>query len=163
MLRRVIILCIAGMLALVLTGCDINSSSSVPYAPVQISINTKDAFFVHFIPENIGNYMIVNRDGYWLNGKNHLPRTLDVYYGYSGVVIVVDCYNHYTAYDLCCPHCHQQHTAVVVVDGSSAYCPYCDEEYNLAFGLGTPIHNISKEALRRYNTFYSGDRLTVRN
>lgn len=147
---------------LLLSSCEVRYTSSVPASPVQVDINTKEAFFVHFIPENIGAWLIVNEEGYLLNGKNKLGGRVENYYGYAGLVIVVNCYNKYSAYDLCCPHCLKRNAPITVKDGSSATCPTCGETYSLSFGLGDPAKGISKEPLRRYNTVYSGDHLSVR-
>lgn len=149
--------------ALALTACNsVPIDSPVPFAPVQIVINTKQAFFVHFIPQNINSYLVVNKDGYLLNGKDFLPRTFTDYYGYAGVVIFVNGNQDYSAFDLCCPNCvrfdHPCH-----VDGIFAVCPICGEEYDLSWGLGTPMHGISRYRMKRYNCMYSGDVLTVRN
>ncbi len=151
------------MLCLSSCGRGLVYTSAVPNAPVQISINTKDAFFVHFIPDNVGQWLIVDKDGFHLNGKQTLPRTFADYYGYAGLVIVVNCYSQYSAYDLCCPNCLDRNHPIEVVDGTTAVCPICGEVYNLAFGLGDPTKGICKEYLRRYSCMYSGDRLTVRN
>lgn len=153
-------------MALAMAGCNrgIVYNSSVPNAPVQLSINTKDAHFVHFIPANIGTWVSVDRDGFHINSdKVSLPLTFSDYYGYAGVVMVVNCYSEYSAFDLCCPHCLTKYPHLTVKDGSTAVCPICGEEYNMAFGLGTPMKGISHEALKRYSCMYSGDRLTVHN
>lgn len=152
------------LLSVLLCGCGegLVYNSAVPNAPVQISINTKQAFFVHFIPDNINNYLIVNSEGYRLNGKDFLPRTYVDYYGYAGVVIYIDNDRKYSAFDLCCPHCVDR-AHPTEVDGMFAVCPVCGEQYDLSWGLGVPSRGISREALKRYNCFYSGDVLTVRN
>lgn len=153
-----------GILILLLalfSGCDVRTSS-VPNAPVQISVNTKQAFFVHFIPDNIGNYLVVNSEGYRLNGKDFLPRTFVDYYGYAGVVIFIDNNCRYSAFDLCCPNCVDR-AHPTEVNGMMAICPICGEEYDLSWGLGVPMKHNTKEALKHYSCFYSGDVLTVRN
>lgn len=152
---------------LTLTACeDTTFRSSVPSYPVGFTINMNMGMYVLFKPNNVGAYLIVNRDGFWLyNGGHepqHLPRTDFEAYGYAGVLVYVTNYEQYAAFDLCCPHCLAKDHPVVV-DGIFATCPLCGESYDLSFGYATPTKGIAKEALRKYTALYSGERLTVRN
>jgi nitrite reductase/ring-hydroxylating ferredoxin subunit len=143
-----------------LTSCeDTTFRSSVPTRPVQLTINTAAGIYVHFVRENIGATVVVDPEGYHFNGQT-LPLTGTDYYGFSGVVIYVDNNQQYSAFDLCCPHCIKQYDHCYI-DGCFAVCPVCGEEYDLSFGYATPMKGISKEALRKYTTFYSYPRLTV--
>lgn len=147
--------------ALLSCSCEVRYRSSVPNAPVQIEINTKEAFFVHLIPDNIGMYLIVDDEGYHMSGKT-IGRTFREYYGYAGVLIYVDNNRQFSAFDCCCPNCLSK-SQPTRPNGIYAVCPICGEEYDLSWGLGYPTKNVSNEALRKYNCVFSGDRLTVRN
>ena len=150
------------VVALVLTACeDTTFRSSVPTRPVQLSINTAAGMYVHFVRENIGAYVVVDKDGYHFNGQT-LPLTGTDYYGFAGVVIYVDNNNNYSAFDLCCPHCVSQ-LHPCEVDGCFAVCPQCGEQYDLSFGYGIPTKGLSREALRKYTTLYSYPRLTIKD
>lgn len=145
---------------LCLYGCEGTTyRSSVPNRPVQLSVNTEAGIYVHFVPDNINSFMIVNEKGYQFNGQS-LPVTDVDYYGYAGVVIYIDNNRQYSAFDLCCPHCVKQ-SKPCEVDGIYAICPICGEHYDLSFGFATPVKGISTEALRKYTTFYTNHRLTV--
>lgn len=133
--------------------------SSVPSRPVQLTINTAAGIYVHFVRENIGACVVVDPDGYHFKGQT-LPLTGTDYFGYAGVVIYVDNYQQYSAFDLCCPHCVKQFKPCEI-DGCFAICPVCGEQYDLSFGYATPMKGISNEALRKYITNYSYPRLLV--
>lgn len=151
------------LLGCLLAGCDGNTTfrSSVPSYPVNIKINTSLGMFVNFVPENIYTYVIADKDGYHFNGQA-LPRTELDRFGYAGVVVYIDGFGQYGAYDMACPHCVKQN-APVEIDGMFAVCPTCGEEYDLGGGYATPQKSISNEALRKYSLIVSGGVVTVRN
>lgn len=151
------------ILALIgLTGCeDTTIKSSVPTAPVQLTINTEAGLYVHFVPANVGEALIVDGAGYHFHGQT-IPLTSTDYYGYSGVLIYITQDQQYAAFDLCCPHCKKR-AVPCRLDGFYLVCPTCDEHYDVSHGYGTPIKGVSKEALRKYTTVYSNHRLTVRD
>lgn len=160
MLQRASIWFLAACL-LLLTGCEENIlSSSVPHAPVQLTVNTEAGEYVHFVAANIGEYIIVDGAGYHYHGQT-LPLTSTDYYGYAGVLIYVTQDQQYAAFDLCCPHCVRR--TPCTLDGFYLVCPICGEHYDVSHGYGTPTKSISKEALRKYTTIYSNHRLTVRD
>ncbi len=147
---------------LLLISCENpNTRSAVPHYPVQLQINTNTGIFVHFKPDNIGSYVIVDDEGYHYQGQTW-PRTTADIYGYSGVIIYVTNNRDYAAFDRCCPHCLQRFIPVYI-DGFFAVCPTCGEQYDLSYGYATPTKGISREALRRYEVFATSDRVTVRN
>lgn len=155
--RYILVVCMV-----LLTGCeDTTFRSSVPYYPVNLRIDTRLAFFVHFKPTNIYSYTIVDNSGYHFNGQTLPRQAMGDAYGYAGVVVFVSSGGEYMAYDMCCPKCLRQN-APIEVDGLFATCPTCGEQYNLDV-YGTPQTGISGEALRRYNTLYSGEIITIRN
>ena len=144
-----------------LTGCnDTVLTSSVPQAPVQLTLNTEAGEYVHFVTANIGEYIIVDGEGYHYHGKT-LPLSSTDYFGYSGVIIYITQEQQYAAFDLCCPHCVRR--APCALDGFFVVCPICGERYDISHGYGTPTQSISNEALRKYTTIYSNHRLTVRD
>lgn len=144
-------------------ACDTHTTyrSSVPSYPVNIRINTYEGTYVHFVPENTTLYMIVDKDGYHFNGQT-MPRKETDRFGYAGVVVYIDIFGSYSAYDMACPHCVSQKDPVKV-DGMLAICPVCGEVYDLGCGYATPQNGISNEALRRYNLIVSNGVITIRN
>ncbi|MCK9312389.1 MAG: hypothetical protein M0P26_08955 [Bacteroidales bacterium] len=84
--------------------------------------------------------------------------------GYGGIIIVHAFDGEYYAFDLSCPVEHKSDIRIGYADQSLiCKCDSCTEEYELGFGLGTPINNISKEALRRYKvTIINNDIIVTR-
>ena len=146
-----LILCVALLTAC--TGYNTTIRSSVPAAPVHLEINTRVGQYVHFVPENIGTYLVADPGGIHLNGKTQ-PLTVTDAYGFAGTVVYIDGFHPYGAYDLCCPHCVRSDMPCVV-DGIYAVCPLCGEQYDLYSGNGIPTRGISKEALRPHRTNYN--------
>ena len=146
---------------LTLTACDTHTTyrSSVPSYPVNIRINTYEGTYVHFV--HIYTYLIVDEKGYHFNGQT-MPRKETDRFGYAGVVVYIDGFGTYSAYDMACPHCVKQDTPVEI-DGMLATCPICGEEYDLGTGYATPQKGISNEALRRYDLIVSNGVITIRN
>ena len=144
-------------------ACDTHTTyrSSVPSYPVNIRINTYECTYVHFVPENTYTYLIVDEKGYHFNGQT-MPRKETDRFGYAGVVVYIDGFGTYNAYDMACPHCLKQDEPVEV-DGMLATCPLCGEEYDLGSGYATPRKGISNEALRRYDLIVSNGVITIRN
>lgn len=148
------------VLAVLLTACENTTfRSSVPSRPVQLTIDTRAGIYVHFVRENIGACLVVDKDGFHFN-KQTLPLTSTDYYGYAGVVVYVDNNNQYSAFDLCCPHCISKNNPCEI-DGCFAVCPICGEQYDLSFGYGLPVQGISHEALRKYKSDFNGTRLYI--
>ena len=148
---------------LTLTACDTHTTyrSSVPSYPVNIRINTNEGVYVHFVPENIYTFLTVDEKGCHFNGQID-PRLVTDRFGYAGVVVYIDGFGTYSAYDMACPHCVKQDTPVEI-DGMLAACPICGEEYDLGAGYATPQKGISNEALRRYDLIVSNGVITIRN
>ena len=148
---------------LTLTACDTHTTyrSSVPSYPVNIRINTNEGVYVHFVPENIYTFLTVDEKGCHFKGQID-PRLVTDRFGYAGVVVYIDGFGTYSAYDMACPHCVKQDEPVEV-DGMFAACPICGEEYDLGAGYATPQKGISNEALRRYDLIVSNGVITIRN
>ena len=159
MRRNLLILIVFSLL---LVSCEGTSwKSSVPTYPVRISIDTRVGPFVHFQADAFTSYVVVNKDGYFLDGQFiQLPSVTDAW-GYGGVVAYVSLYG-YDAYDLACPYCASKgQRCACVVEGFNALCNECGEEYDLASGYALPQHSISHEALRRLNIINSDGKLTI--
>ena len=136
--------------AILCTNCDHYTKSSVPAYPVRVVIDTGVGQFVHFTPTAVNSYIIVNKEGYFLNGKRILPLNATDMYGYGGVVLYINMFGTYDAYDLGCPVC-QSTTQPCQVNPPFAICPICGEEYDLGSGTSVPTKGIAKEYLRRLN------------
>lgn len=140
---------------------DTSFRSSVPAYPVRIVIDTRVGQFVHFQPTDLNSYVVVNRNGYFMNGSYVLPFNATDACGYGGVLVFVSL-NGYDAYDLACPNCaNAQLCRPCVIDGMYAVCPECGEEYDLTSGYAVPQHGISREALRRLAISDMGGKLTI--
>lgn len=151
------------ILALLFWGCSgLNYDNPVPNARVQLRINTKLAEFVHFVPENSGNYIIANLDGYYMNGKRILSRQDGDICGFAGVVVYIGFDHNYYAFDLCCPKCLNS-MKPLQIDGIYAVCDGCGEQYDLSYGTAHPTKGVSNQGLRRYSVLYSGDIVNINN
>lgn len=129
---------------------DWKPQSSVPAMPVYYVINIM-AEDPHFVTANTGAYKIVNQ------------RRFDTdFIGYAGLIIYIGMDADYHAFDLACPVCLNRDTTLTV-DGIFAQCGICGEDYDLSFGYATPMHGKSKEALRKYKTYFDGTKLTIRD
>ena len=135
------------LFALLLTACEGTSfQSSVPAYPVHIEIDTRT--IVSFTPENMGSYIIVGRNYYYLDGKPIQPTTVKDACGYGGILVYIGM-NGYEAYDLACPFCAAKgKNRPCHIDGSKAVCDECGEEYSLGMGIAVPTKGICKEPMR---------------
>lgn len=149
-------------LSLLLTGCDSTTfQSSIPAYPVRIVIDTKVGAFVHFLPTSLGSSIVVNKEGYFMDGKYIIPTSAMDAWGYGGVVVYVSS-NGYDAYDMACPYCAEKGNCHPCgINGARAVCPHCGEEYDLLSGVAVPTQGIAHEALRRLNVINSDGRLTI--
>ena len=145
-----------------LCGCEGTTfNSSVPRVGVRISINTREGAFVHFQPENTGSYVVVNKDGYFLNGTFVKGANALDMFGYGGVLVYVSMFG-YVAFDLACPDCAAHGRRVPCeVNGGTVTCPHCGEEYTVFDGSAMPSKGISKEALLRLTVNQSGDIIRI--
>lgn len=146
---------------MMLVSCENTTfQSSVPRYPVRVVIDTKLGAFVHFQPTAINTYVIVNKDGYFMNGQKILPLGATDMYGYAGVVVYINSLCGYDAYDLCCPNCVSYRQACEI-DGLFAVCPRCGEHYDLASGTAVPQKGIADEYMRRLTLMVSDGKITV--
>lgn len=154
-----------GLLAvccLLLAACeDTTFRSSVPAYPVRVVIDTRIGAFVHFQPTSLGSHVVVNKDGYFLDGKwVNAVSAMDTW-GYGGVVAYVSTMG-YVAFDLACPYCAGRGSCQTCsIDGMNAVCPHCGEEYDLMSGAAVPQKSISHETLRRLGLVNADGRITI--
>ena len=136
-------------LLVLLAACDsIGSQSSVPRMPVNVTIDTRQGEFVHFTPEALNTYVIIDKDGYHYNGHD-IPLPFTGAFGCGGVLVYVNILGGYSAYDLACPYCYAKgHVESCIVNAPFANCPRCTEEYDISGGIGVPTKGIGHECLR---------------
>lgn len=153
------------LLTLLLIGCDSNNNSSVPSAAVQLTINTDDAPFVNYVPDNRCWCFTLENDGYHRENGDWFAARGNERYGYAGVVVICDGYGNLSAYDLCCPRCLNPRVHAYVDSYSRIICPLCGEEYSTLtkYDAGCPTRGISKEPLRSYHVRYITPLMTVSN
>lgn len=154
---------IIGIICAVLCSCEGTSfNSSVPRYPVNLHIDTRQGVFVHFQPTAINTYVIADKEGYHYNGSLVVRTVLEAC-GYAGVVVYIDTWSNYNAWDLACPYCAGRGLRrVCEVDGIFARCPDCGEEYDLGSGTAVPTKKISHEYMRRIPLTNSGGVLVIR-
>lgn len=149
-------------LAVFLVGCEQVNQSSVPRARVNMVVDTNTGPYVHFVPTALGQYIILDQDGYHYNGHTE-PRTVTDMYGYGGVILYINLFGNYDAYDLACPYCAEHGLCrPCEVDGMFAVCLQCGERYDLGSGTAAPQEGKAHEYMLRLPLSYSGGRITVR-
>ena len=142
------------------TSCESTPFSSVPGAPVRITIDTRTVF-VDFLEVNLNACITVNQDGYYENGRFMLPVTVMDAWGYGGVVAYVTLAG-YKAFDLACPYCASRGTkSPCYMDGIYAVCPKCGEQYEIASGYAVPQKGLINEPLRRLEVVNDNGKLTI--
>ena len=143
-----------------LCACE-SFQSSVPFYPVNLTIDTRIGAFVTFQETNLNSHVVVNREGYFLDGKYVLPTGATDQWGYGGVVVYVSMIG-YVAYDLACPYCAAQiRRSPCEMDGIFAVCPHCGEKYELGSGYALPQNGICKEHLRKLNILNTDGKLKI--
>lgn len=150
-------------LLLVLCSCEGTSwQSSVPRYPVNVIIDTNSGVFVHFQPTALNTYVIADAEGYHYNGSTYSRLITDAY-GYGGVIVYVDMWGNYNAWDLACPNCAAHgRKRPCDIDGIFAVCPHCGEQYDLGSGTAAPQKGIAHEYLLRLTVMNSGGRLIIK-
>ena len=155
---------IIGMLFAMLCGCDSHNSfqSSVPRYPINVTIDTRAGVFVHFTPEALNTYVLVDKEGYHYNGQVVQRSVLDAV-GYGGVIVYIDINGVYNAWDMACPYCAGRGMRrPCEIDGIYAVCPECGEKYDIGSGTAVPQKGIAKESLLRIQVNNAAGVLTVR-
>ena len=147
---------------LLLSACENTTfRSSVPAYPVHVVIDTRIGSFVHFQRTSLGSHVVVNKEGYFLDGKWVNATSAMDSWGYGGVVVFVSTVG-YDAYDLACPHCAELGKCCPCdVNAMFAVCPECGEEYELLSGVAAPQKGIAHETLRPLWIVNSDGRITV--
>lgn len=147
---------LATAMLLALAGCKGTTFvSSVPPALVRLELNIT-ALFPHFRPNGGFAVMTFRSNDYPAERPAQPVDRL----GYAGVIVWTGMDENYHACDMCCPKCVSKETPVEV-DGMYAKCPLCGEEFDLSWGYATPTKGISKEALKKYKTSATMDKLLV--
>ena len=110
------------ILFLLLTACEnTHFQSSVPHYPVRMSIDTDRAEFATFKYPSALEYIVLTREGYFLNDKFLRKPDVTDAWGYGGVVVYVNISGNLDAYDLACPYCAKRGTcSPCEIDGTSA-------------------------------------------
>jgi len=139
------------MVCLLMWACESNSIvNPVPNYPVSMELNILGEY-PNFTYSNIGAYLTFTS-----------PRYPTERVGYAGLLLFVNFNEAYSAFDLCCPHCLDRNTPLLV-DGIFARCPNCGEEYDLSYGLGSPTKGIAENFLKTYKTSYYNGKLIIYN
>jgi hypothetical protein len=81
--------------------------------------------------------------------------------GFGGVLIVHTYDDAYCAFDLACPYEVKNTVRVEVQTDLSAKCPECGSRYRIVDGSGWVIEGVSKEKLKQYHVYPSGNYLYV--
>ncbi|GHV04040.1 hypothetical protein FACS189416_1550 [Bacteroidia bacterium] len=96
------------------------------------------------------------------------PRKASEYIGFGGILVYHGLPDsrgdEYFAFDLACPF-EASRSVKVEVDEDHIYaiCPKCQTTYELVYGIANPVSGTSKESLKRYTLWKSGNNLFVRN
>ena len=136
--------------------------SPVPRYPVDITIDTRSGIFVHFKPEALNTYVLVDKEGYHYNGEIVQRSVLDAI-GYGGVVVYIDIEGKYNAWDLACPYCAARgKRSPCAIEGIFAICPECGEKYDVGSGTAAPQKGIAEDYLLRIPVNNYDGKLTIK-
>jgi predicted RNA-binding Zn-ribbon protein involved in translation (DUF1610 family) len=125
-------------------------------------VDTNSGAYVHFVPTALGQYVILDRNGYHYNDYYEARKVTDKF-GYGGVIIYIHMFSDYVAFDLACPYCAEHGRCMPCeMDGIFAVCPHCGEQYDLGSGTAVPQKGISKQSLLKLPLSNSGGVLIVR-
>ena len=162
--KQLIICAFCTLCVLLCVSCkdDTTLQSSVPRYPVNITIDTRSGSFVHFKPEAINTFVLVDEEGYHYNGEIVQRSVLDAI-GYGGVVVYIDINGKYNAWDLACPYCAARgKRSPCAISGIMAHCHECDEQYDIGSGTAAPQRGVAKEYLLRIPVLDNDGKLTIR-
>ena len=127
-----------------------NKTNPIPRFPVYLDLDIP-ALYPHFVPDNGYQTLVFTRKRY----ENELI-------GYAGVLVWIGMDGRYYAADLCCPLCLNPEQPVSV-DGIFAVCSTCGEQFDISYGLATPVNGIARHPLRPFGTRLAGSILQIRN
>lgn len=108
----------------------------------------------------------------WSNiGTTEYPMTADMKgfeFGLGGLIVGVNYYGEYLAYDLACPNCKRADRRLSIGDASIAKCAKCGLSYDLNnYGVISAASSVSEylspRGLYRYRIMYDGTNLSVYN
>ncbi len=136
------------LLILTAFSCAKITESDIPYSPVYLKLDLR--------------YQDKDLVGL-LNYKTYTTkRSESDRLGYSGV-LVVNGYDGFCAFDLCCPHEASRSVVLVPDNTGHATCPQCETVYSTAYASGAPMSGPSQYPLRRYTVITSGQELIIQN
>ena len=108
----------------------------------------------------------------WSNiGTTDYPMTADMRgfeFGLGGLIVGVNYYGEYMAFDLACPNCNRADRRLMIGDAGIAKCAKCGLSYDLNnYGVisaaSSVSENVSPRGLFRYRIMYDGTNLSVYN
>lgn len=108
----------------------------------------------------------------WSNiGTTDYPMTADMRgfeFGLGGLIVGVNYYGEYMAFDLACPNCNRADRRLTIGDAGIAKCAKCGLSYDLNnYGVisaaSSVSENVSPRGLFRYRIMYDGTNLSVYN
>ncbi|MEN9918796.1 MAG: hypothetical protein RL662_1232 [Bacteroidota bacterium] len=139
-------------LFILVSGCvkEEDTTSKVPYARVEIDINTT----------------IENKfDNPYHHQKYYQNQAGVRYAGYGGVIVTSNADASWLyAYDLCCPYeAPLKNELEVVGVGLKLRCPNCKSEYAIDNGTGRVVSGVATERLKRYIVLKDGSFYRIRN
>ncbi len=109
-------------------------------------------------------YVFVNIDMTLIDLKTVNERGWDtIPGGYKGIIVYKESSSSYIAYERACPYDPLEDCSLIEVEvsGVTAIDSCCDSRYLLLDG--TVFSGPSLISLKRYNTYYDGQRLNIRN
>jgi len=139
-----------------LSACEATQRSSIPDYPVylELDLTFEDRDLIPIQASKIYTQRNINQA---------VEQT-----GYGGVLIYHGINSvggsAYYAFDAACPN-EASSAVTVAVDKDQVYavCPQCHSQYELLNGIGNPVSGPSKERLKPYNVFQSGQIIYIRN
>jgi hypothetical protein len=135
------------LLMLTLLGCGDNKTS-IPPMPVSMQLNLIGA---DVTLQSLGAYKTYTKVSTGLESL-----------GFGGILVVHAMFDDsYYAFDLACPYEVLRTVRVEIQPDLSAKCPQCGSKYRIMDGSGWRIDGPSKEKLKQYHVYPSGNYLYV--
>lgn len=145
MFRKIIY--ILPLLAIFFLGCakEENLSSSIPFALVQIDIQTQ----VENEFDNPYYSKMYTEPGYT---------------GYGGVIVISnETASYLYAFDMCCPYEAPEKNVVQKINSLQVQCPKCKTIYTISNGTGKVESGPGNEKLKAYRVYIDGNYYRIRN
>ena len=145
MLRKIFY--IIPLITVTLLGCakEENLSSKIPFALVQIDIQTQ-------VENNFNN-------PYYSKTYTEAGTS-----GYAGVIAIAnESASYIYAFDLCCPYEAPEKNIVNKINSIQVQCPKCGTIYNISNGTGNVQSGVGTEKLKAYRVIKDGYYYRIRN